>query len=157
VDEGVEVVRGTLAADAADGIRRLWATHGVIEGEAADARLPQVVCVLRDRAGVVVGTCSVVPSRVPMLAGRELFQYRSFVTGGVPAAATYELFNRTFEVLDAEHEPGGAIGLCIDIAPADAARLPRDAIWPETGLIHAGYADDGRQLRVRYFADAVVL
>jgi hypothetical protein len=158
-DHRIEVVRGSMDDATAEELLRLWATHGVLAGDQARRRLADVVCVVRDRAGIVLGSCSVAATTVAMLADRIAFEYRAFVAGSVPAPTTYELFNRAFDVLDDEHEPGngGPIGMYLDLDPADVAVLPRDAIWPDTGLMHAGYADDGRQLRVRYFTDAVVI
>ena len=63
-----------------------------------------------------------------------------------------------FAALEAEYEqePDDAIGLCVVVSdPAEMERRA-EAIWPETELFFAGYTEDGRQLRVRYFEDALV-
>jgi hypothetical protein len=65
------------------------------------------------------------------------------------------LFNAAFELLDAEHAVGeGPVGLCLLVEDLDTMRRHREAVWPETSLLYAGYQTDGRQVRIRYFTGA---
>jgi hypothetical protein len=60
-----------------------------------------------------------------------------------------------FPVLQAEFDPdAGPIGLCLVISDPDEMRRTPQAVAPETGLMHAGFLEDGAQVRVRYFDEA---
>ena len=54
----IETVRGGLGRETGGEILAFWAEHGALAGEQARARLPEVVCVLRDDAGRVAGVNS---------------------------------------------------------------------------------------------------
>ena len=64
----------------------------------------------------------------------------------------------TFEELEDEFDPagGGPIGLCLAITDAEEMERRPQAVWPQSGMMHAGFLDDGTQIRVRYFEDACI-
>ena len=57
----VEVVRGRLTDERAEELVRLWTGHGMLDEEAARGRLREVVCLLLDESGEVVGANSSTP------------------------------------------------------------------------------------------------
>jgi hypothetical protein len=65
------------------------------------------------------------------------------------------MFTAAFDVLESEFQPdrGGPIGVCVLLDEQQAARRP-EAIWPKEDLIYAGYLQDGRQVRIRWFWEA---
>ena len=64
---------------------------------------------------------------------------------------------RPFDALQAEADAGqgSPLGLCLPLEAVEASRQ-RVVVWPQTKLMHAGHLPDGRQLRIRYFDDAVI-
>jgi hypothetical protein len=68
-----------------------------------------------------------------------------------------EMFNCAFDVLAGEFtRDSGYIGLCALIEdPAKVGGGP-EVVWPETDLMFAGYLEDGRQVRLRYFWGAEI-
>jgi hypothetical protein len=153
----VEIVRGRLSPERTTDLLRFWSSLGVVDGNDALRRLPDVAALLVDRAGIVVGSCSVRADAVPLIGGRWLWRYDHAIEREVRDEHRDELFNAAFAVLDGEHEPGGQgpIGICV--AVDDPVVLQRrDAIWSGTELVYAGYDAGDRQVRVRYFAGAEV-
>jgi hypothetical protein len=150
----IEVVRGELDDQRSKQIIGFWAEHGALEEDAARARLPGVVSVALDESGDVVGVNSVYAETPPPL-GRRVWVYRSFVAEDSDELRQ-RMFNTAFEALESEFEPGqgGPMGVCMLVSEAAEIERRPEAIWPEEGLIFAGYLDDGSQVRVRWFWEA---
>ena len=153
----IEVVRGRLSDERADEVLRFWSAHGALSGPAAQARLPQVVCVLLDGAGTVAGVNSVYEDAVELIGSRRFWLYRRFAPGA-PVEVDAAMLNAAFDVLDEEHAAteGGPIGLCVLVDDPEVMQRNREVVWPDTDLAYAGYLPDGRQVRIRYFTDARV-
>ena len=151
----IEVVRGQMSEARADQVLKFWSREGALEGEAPRERLPEVVCVLLDDAGKVAGVNSVHAADVSVVGRRRFWIYRNFL---VPEASSSDraMLNAAFAALEKEFESdrSGPIGLCRLVA--NPAEYGPEAIWPETELMYAGYLDDGKQVRIRYFWDAVI-
>jgi hypothetical protein len=156
-DGTIETGRGRLSDEWANQLLAFWSSQGALEGEAARQRLRQVVCVARDSGGEIVGVNSVYPEDLALLGGRRYWIYRSFLLPDA-ASAESEMTNAAFASLEQEFEGKreGPIGLCV--LHGDRAEIERrpEAVLPETELMFAGYTPDDRQVRVRYFEDAVI-
>src|SRR4051794_26815426 len=150
----IEVVRGRLDDGRAEELLGFWRRSGALEGQAARERLREVVCVLRDGAGAIVGVNSAYEASVELLGGRRFWIYRSFLVPDAAAAAG-EMLHTALLALEAEFDPAaeGPIGVCAPIAPADAAARP-EVRWLYPSMFYAGRLPDGRELRVRYFLGA---
>jgi hypothetical protein len=152
----IEAVRGGLSEERAAEILGYLSRDLALEGDPARRRLSELVCLALD-GGEIVGASSVHPEEVPLVGGRPFWIYRS-VHGADLTEEWDALFNATFEVLADEFKQKGAgpVGLCVIVAdPADMDRRP-EAVLPETDLMFVGYLDDDRQIRIRYFWDAVI-
>jgi hypothetical protein len=68
------------------------------------------------------------------------------------------MFNAAFEALEEEFEAEapGPIGVCVIAGDRDEIEGQREAVWPDTELIFAGYLADDRQVRIRYFWGAKI-
>lgn len=152
----VETLRGRLDDGWSDRLVRFWTANGALDEPQARARLPQVTAAALDPSGEIAGTSSAFASEVPLLGGRRLWVFRSFVLDAA-AGAGPALVAATFDTLEAEFEPGlGApIGLCVPLSADEAARRP-EAVWERPRTVYAGYLADGRQVRVGYFAGASI-
>jgi hypothetical protein len=152
----IEVVRGGLPEERADQVLAFWAAHGALEGEAARARLAEVVCVAVDGSGNLVGVNSARAEDTPAV-GRRFWRYRSLIADGEEELAA-AMFNAAFEALADGFDPdaAGPVGLCVIVSDrAEMERRP-EAVWPAEELVFAGYLDDGSQLRLRYFWNAKI-
>jgi hypothetical protein len=76
----------------------------------------------------------------------------------LPAAlgAQEAMVNAAFEALESAFDPtgDGPVGLCFLATGQEEMAASRDVVWPETQLMFAGYLEDGRQARIRYFDEA---
>jgi hypothetical protein len=156
-DGTIETVRGGLSDARAEQLLGFWSRQGALEGEAARRRLPEVVCVALDRAGEIVGVNSVYPENVILIGGRRFWIHRSFVLASASGAEP-EMISRAFAALEREFEESreGPVGLCLVVSDPVEIERRREARWPETELMFAGYTPDDRQVRIRYFEDAVI-
>ena len=150
----IEVIRSG-AEEHADELIAFWSAHGALDEGEARRRLPEVVCVLRDATGAIVGVNSVYANVIGII-GREFWIYRTFIAPGPGVAAAPAMVQAAFDALEAEHDPegGGPVGLALLIDdPATISERP-EAVWPEAGLMYAGYTDDLQQIRIAYFEQA---
>ena len=153
----IEIFRGLTDERRADQLLRFWYEQGALRGEAARERLSQVVCVLVDGDGEIIGVNSVDDEDLPLVGGRRFAVYRSYLLPEA-AGAGPAMINAAYDVLDREHASGGPgpIGLCVAVGDAEQALGSADVLQPETDLLYAGYLDDGRQAWIRYFDDAQI-
>jgi hypothetical protein len=150
-------VRGRLSDERSEQLMRFWSDQAGLDDATARRRLSEVVCVLLDADGEIAGVNSAFPRDVRLIGGRKFWIYRRFL---LPDASNAEdaMINAAFNALEDEYErgAGGPIGLCLLVADPAEIQRHREAIWPETELIFAGYRQDGQQVRIRYFEDAIV-
>ncbi len=126
----IEVVRGRLDDERAEQILGLWSAHGALEGEEAQQRLSEVVCVALDDAGEVIGVNSAQAKEVSRVG--RFWRYRSFLPGREEELEG-PMFNAAFDALGEGFDPDapGPIGLCLILTDrAEMERRP-EAIWPE--------------------------
>jgi hypothetical protein len=150
----IDVVRGRLGDATAAELLAFWAADGSLDGSAARARLPEVVCVLRDQGGAIAGACSVFAEDIALVGGRRLWVYRSLLPGEA-REQFFAMFAAAHAALDAEYdgEEGEPIGLCLALDERERLLRP-EAEWQAPRTIYAGYLPDGRQLRLAYFTAA---
>lgn len=84
----VEAVRGALDDALATEILAFWQEQGALRGDAARARLPEVVCVLRGDDGRIHGVSSAFVDWVPLVGNRAFHVLRRLVAPGAPAGRT---------------------------------------------------------------------
>lgn len=157
MDDGYsfEVVRGRLGAAIAEELIGFWSAHGALSEAAARARLAEVVAVLRDDEGRVVGVNSAYADRVALIGGRRFWIYRSFLAPGHGAGAA-ALLDAAFALLEEEFTATGQgpIGLCV---VHGGTELGREAVWPgESGFMYMGRSADGAVLHAAYFDGAAI-
>jgi hypothetical protein len=129
---------------------------GGLNEEAAQEWLAEVVC-LAEADGSLVGVSAAHPASIGLIGGRRFWLYRS-----VLAPSSDEgwdaLFKASFDLLTKEFkEPGDAyVGVCVLVDDPDEVERRPEAVWPGTELLFAGYLEDGRQVRLRYFWGASI-
>src|SRR3712207_6528427 len=109
-DHTIEAVRGRLDERTAGELLEFWRRRRVLDEATAHARLAEVVCVLRDGRGVVVGANSVYAERVDAIGGRPFWVYRSLLESADPDAWA-AMVHHAFHTLEAEYRStaGGPI------------------------------------------------
>ncbi|MDX6235088.1 MAG: hypothetical protein QOH68_4255 [Nocardioidaceae bacterium] len=149
----VEVVRGRLTEAVSDELGGFWTEHRVLDAATARRRVDEVIALLRDPNGRVIGVNSVTAADVPLVANRRFWLYRRFLAPGAPDDAEEALLATAYDVLDEEPDlpERPPRGLCVVVAdPAILRRFP-EAVWPGTQLLFVGYTATGAQVRIRYF------
>lgn len=155
--DSIEIVRGRLAPEVAAEIVGFWSEQGALSEPAARQRLSQVVCVLRDDGGTVAGVNSVFADRVELIAGRRFWIYRSFLRADRSESGP-EMVDAAFAALDEEFRATGEgpVGVCVLISDREEMLRRREAVWPGTGFLYAGYTPQGAQVRIAYFEGATI-
>ena len=150
-------MRGGLAEADAEQVLALWAQSGVLRGDDARARLPEVVCLLRDEAGALVGVNWAFPDDVALVGGRRFWMYQSVLAAGLEEAGD-AMIAHAFAALEGDFDPDarGPVGLCVVVRDrAEMERRP-EVEWTDPRMIYAGYLPDGGQVRIGYFAGATI-
>ena len=148
--ETIKVVRGE-SGGATDEILRFLTTTGGLNEEAARRQLSQAVCVALD-GGEVVGVSSAHAAGLQPIGGRRFWIYRS-----VLAVDSEELWSRlfcnSFDALAVEFERSrdDCLGVCALVGDQTLIGRSPEVVWPDTELMLAGFLDDDRQVRIRYF------
>jgi hypothetical protein len=153
----IETVDGVLAPADAEAVASLLEESGAVAPGEAGSRLPEVLCLLRDADGALVGVNWAFPDDVALLAGRRFWMYQSVLAQGFEDAAP-AMISHAFAALERGFDPDarGPIGVCVVLRDRAEMRRRPDAVWSDPHMIYVGYQADGGQVRVGYFADATV-
>jgi hypothetical protein len=151
----IEVVRGRLASGRAEAVLRFWSDRHALAEEEAKRRLPEVVCLLRG-GDEILGVSSVYATEVPLIDGRRFWIYRSLLDSAALDSAP-AMVRSTFRALEDEFDaaPSSPLGVCLLLGPDERRRRP-EAEWSDPRILYAGYLADGRQVRIGYFAGAII-
>ncbi len=151
-------VHGQLDDALSQELLNFWSARNALTPEQGRERLPEVLALLRDAAGEIVGVNSAGSARLALFANQPFHIYRCLLTEQAAEPADWlALLSAGCEILDEGVQAqgnSGEIGLLVQIARPDLQRAWPEAVWPHTGLVHAGYTDRGHQLRVRYYDHA---
>jgi hypothetical protein len=153
VDESTKIVpaRGSLGDERAGELLEFLRGAGGLNEETARQWLSELVClaIARER---IVGVSTAHPASVALIGGRPFWLYRSVLEPSVQNRWN-ELFNCAFDLLAGEFTSNPSyIGICVLVENPVRAEV----VWPETELMFAGYLQDGRQVRLRYFWGAEI-
>jgi hypothetical protein len=151
----VEVVRGGLDRELSSRLVEFWVGHGALDQAAAQERLAEVICVLRGSEDQILATNSAFAATAP-LVGRQFWIYRRFLAPGIGVEAERAMLIAAREALEDEFAQSAdePVGLCVLIADRTVAERHPEAVWPEVGLLFAGYTEAGAQVRISYFEGA---
>jgi len=153
----IETVRGALAPGETEQVLALWEQSGVLRGDDAHARLPEVLCLLRDDAGALVGVSWAYPDDMALVGGRRFWMYQSVLAAGLEEAGD-AMIAHSFAALERDFDPDarGPVGVCVVVRDrAEMERRP-EAEWTDPRMVYAGYLPDGGQVRVGYFEGATI-
>jgi hypothetical protein len=152
----IERLRGRPSDRRTEEILALLSREGGLADEAARRWLSEAVgaAIADDR---VIGVNAVRRGRVPLIGGRGFWIYRSVLAEPRDELWT-RMFTAAFDSLADGFDPteAGPIGLCVLIEDRGLIERQPEAVWPQSELMFAGYLDDGRQVRIRYFWNAAI-
>jgi hypothetical protein len=136
----------------------IWKDYG-ITGERADSRIKQLVLVVVDSTGKVVGISTADKSEYKPLSS-YFYAIRCMILPQfrVPGLDS-KLILMTRDFLESIHEqdlPNIAAGL-IAFIENEKLRERTQAVWPATGMIYMGKLPEGHHIRVYYFKGAHIM
>jgi len=147
-------------ADVHQHVLDVWKQHGGPSGEDAVQRLRQLVFVIRNERGQVIGMSTAFKAYVKQL--RNYFYACRLIL--VPdyriPGLTSKLLVSTRDFLESIHrdEPvNPAIGLITLVENARIKEHRNEAIWPASGMVYIGNSKEGHHIRVYYFKGAEIL
>jgi hypothetical protein len=152
----IESARGRPDDARAGEILGFLSREAGLNEEAAREWMSELVCVAVEDERVV-GVSSAHPVSLPLIGGRRFWLYRS-VLAPHSDERWDAMFNSSFDVLREEFEEsdGARVGVCALLDDLAEIKRASRAVWPETELMFAGYLDDDRQIRLRYFWGASI-
>jgi hypothetical protein len=152
----VSVVTGRPDASRTEAILAFLSQSAELNEEAAQRWLEETVAVALD-GEEITGLAAVRPASISLISDRRFWVYRSVLAEDSDALWS-RLFTEAFESLagDLAETPGTPLGLCVLVDDPDQMERRPEAVWPDDELMFAGWLDDGRQLRLRYFWGAAI-
>jgi hypothetical protein len=138
-----------------------WASHNAVrDPERASNRAEQAICLARDKDGMInaVGTAEL---RVLPRLLQPMYYFRLFLAksarGQAQMMPLYNACKSALQAYNAALPAPESIGVLVELESQFLARFYRSAYVAEADSTFIGYSPRGLQLRVSYFADAVLL
>ncbi len=151
-------VHGRLDEALSQELIEFWTAQNAVPDGEFDDRLPTVLSLLRNADGDIVGVSSARSTRLALFANQPFHVFRYLLTREAAEASDWlALLLAGCEILDERAnapDHSGEIGMLVRITQLKLQQAWPEAIWPQTGLVHAGFTEQGHQLRVRYYQDA---
>jgi hypothetical protein len=144
-------------SDIRDQVLSIWKDHGGPTGNDATARLNQIVWVVKNSGGSVVGLSTAYKVYIKQLRN-HLFATRLLLVPQyrIPGL-TSKLFVETRDFLESIHsgdEQEQAIGVITLVENPRMKEYRNEAVWPASGMVYIGNSQEGHHIRVYYFKDA---
>lgn len=146
-----------------DEIKRFWRDHKALPpGANVEARVDQVLFVVRGEAGAVAGVSSVQRTYVPRL-GDHLYVYRTFIAPELRRGyIAKDLLIASRDFLERYNEGQHAdpcLGIFLEVE-AESLKYGgvtvKRAIWEDSRFVFVGRTPAGAHLRVYYFPGALI-
>lgn len=141
-------------------VLKIWRDHGGPDAQQALERLRQIVFVVRDPTGEVVGISTAFKAYIKQLRN-HLFAFRLMLVPDyrIPGL-TSKLLVSTRDFLESIHHldtTDQAIGLITLVENQRLKEHRNEAIWPASGMVYIGNSKEGSHIRVYYFKGARIV
>lgn len=141
-------------------VRDVWQKHGGPVAGKAEERLQQLVFVVKNEAGDVVGISTAFKAYVKQLRN-HFFAFRLMLVPGyrIPGL-TSKLLVATRDFLESIHARDSndmAIGLITLVENQAIKENRNEAIWPASKMVYIGNTKEGSHIRVYYFKGAHIV
>jgi len=139
-------------------VTQFWISQGALPNEqAAQARLPQLMYLVRNSSGQLIASSSVFEQYNEQLKN-HFYYMRAFTTptfrdsdlGQELVVKIRNYFNEQFK----SGQQTKNIGLMMEVADKEQQLKYNDAIWEKSEMVFVGKTSAGAQQRVFYFTDA---
>lgn len=138
-------------------VLEIWKGHGGLMGKQADDRLKQLVFVVKDDTGAVVGMSTAFKAYVKQLRNHFFAIRLMLIPEYRIPGLTSGLLVSTRDFLESiymEDTTGQAIGLITLVENRRLKENRNEAIWPASKMVYIGNSGEGHPIRVYYFKGA---
>lgn len=138
-------------------VLEIWRHHGGPTGREAEGRLRQIVFVVKDEAGNLIGISTAFKAYIRQLRN-HFYAIRLMLVSGhrIPGLTSHLLVStRDFlESVHAQDDTDQAIGLITLVENPSLKQHRNEAVWPASGMVYIGNSKEGHHIRVYYFKGA---
>lgn len=141
-------------------VLEIWRTNAGPVGEEAIERLRQLVFVVRNDRGNVVGMSTAFKAYVKRLRNHFFALRLMLVPDYRVPGLTSKLLVATRDFLESIHgleEANKAIGILTLVENDRLKEKRNEAVWPASRMVYIGNSGDGHHIRVYYFKGARIL
>jgi hypothetical protein len=138
-------------------VMNIWKQMGGLDQQQAAQRIDQLVYVVKDDSGKVIGISTAFKAYIKQLRN-HLYAFRCMLVPEcrIPGL-TSKLLVITRDFLEAIHEQDGeekAIGVITLVENERIKQSRTEAIWPASKMVYIGNSKEGHHIRVYYFKGA---
>ncbi|MEX2234376.1 MAG: hypothetical protein WD824_19580 [Cyclobacteriaceae bacterium] len=141
-------------------VLEIWKNHKGPVGDYANQRLNQLVFVVKDAGGNVVGMSTAFKTYIKQLRNHFFAMRLMLIPENRIPGLTSKLLVSTrdyFESIHQDETTDPAIGLITLVENQRLKESRNEAIWPASKMVYIGSSKEGNHIRVYYFKGARIL
>ena len=147
----------TVSPEIASEVIEIWTEFAGLDKAEAQRRLAELIMVVKDEAGKVVGVSTAVKTHLPQIQN-YVFVYRCFILPKfrVPALDTQMIVrskNHLHQISKSETEKK-SVGIMVIVQNETLKKNWRQAVWRGADMIYMGNTPKGDHMRIGYFKQA---
>lgn len=152
-----QALTSPVTRETASEVVKIWTESAGLDQNEAQRRLTELVMVVKDNRGKVVGISTAVKSHVPQLQN-YVFLYRCFILPEfrAPALDTQMIVrskNYLHQVSKSEMEKK-CVGIMVIVQNEILKKNWRQAVWRGADMMYIGNTPNGDHMRIGYFKGA---
>ena len=139
-------------------VMALWRKFNALEEEAMARRAKEIVFVIKDPIGQIVGVSTVRSVQARFLNNHFFYEYRCFISPDFRVPGMDAVLSVKTRGYLERHEPSPSKhkGMLMIIENPELKKAKTLAVWPGSEMVFVGYTRQGHHLRVGYFAGAKI-
>lgn len=150
-------IRDGISPDMTSEVVEIWTKSAGIALTEAQRRIQELVMVVRNDSGKIVGLSTAVKTLFPQIQN-HVYAYRCFILPQYRAPALdTQMIVRSKAVLEEvslEDHHKRCVGIMVVVQNEILKRHWRQAVWPGADMIYVGDTPQGHHIRIGYFKGA---
>lgn len=156
-DYSFHFINEAIPAELSAEIVKLWTEFAVLQQPEAERRLSELVLVLKNKSGKVIGVSTVVKTLLPQIHN-YVYAYRYFILPEFRAPTLdTQMIVRTknhLQEISALETDKKCVGIMVIVQNEKLKAQWRQAVWLGADMIFMGNTPQGHHVRVGYFKHA---
>ncbi|MDZ7650057.1 MAG: hypothetical protein U5K54_24645 [Cytophagales bacterium] len=156
-DYSFHFVEGSISGELEVEIVKLWTHFAALQQSEAERRLSELVLLLKDKSGKVIGVSTVVKTLLPQIQN-YVYAYRSFILSEFRAPALdTQMIVRTknhLQEISIHDSDKKCVGIMVIVQNEILKAQWRQAVWLGADMIFIGNTPQGHPIRIGYFKNA---